>query len=158
LNLVVFDEQQVFNRAFDEILQLFEGLIEGFFSFGFGEKAERALGPGGFRIFINRDDVNRDVTSGEVHFESVQHAPAIHVWQMDIKGDGRRLKVPHHGESVSSALRHNALKAFFMRHFEKDTPVIGVILDNENRIIQNQQAIIKNQKKILANQSRILAK
>ena len=59
LNFIILDQQQVLHWPGYEILQMIHGFLQGIFGLGFSHVAKRALREGGFRIFIDGNDVNR---------------------------------------------------------------------------------------------------
>ena len=45
-------------------------------------------------LFLQRDDLHRDVARGRVELELVEHRPAEHVGQEDIERDRGRAELP----------------------------------------------------------------
>jgi len=111
LNFVILDQQQILDRSADEIFQSVERLLERFLGLGLRHETKRSLVARGLAILIHRDDVDRNMARGQIHFQPVQHAPAIEVRQMDIERHGRRLQLARQSQCVGSALGDDSFES-----------------------------------------------
>ncbi len=86
-------------------------------------------------LLFQANDLYRDVTRDWVQLELIQHGPAEHVRQKDIKRDRRWFVLASERKRRGSAGTDNAFEALIPRQIEEDPRIVDVILyDQKNGI------------------------
>ena len=79
LAVVVLDEEEVLDRAVDELLGLGQGLHQRVAVDRLLEEAEGAGPHAALALVVDRDDVDRHVAGALVVLQEVEQRPAVHV-------------------------------------------------------------------------------
>ena len=82
-------------------------------------------------VFIERDDLHRDVASQRVLLELTEHAPAQHVWQEDVERDSARLVLLGEFKRIGAAHSHEHLEVLVARKIDQDARIVGIVLDDQ---------------------------
>ena len=90
--------------------------------FGLGQVSPaRPASESGSVSSSTRDDLHRNVARGQIHFQPVQHAPAVQVRQMQVERDGIGLEFARQRQAQPNrAGATMPLKPLFVRHFQQD--------------------------------------
>jgi hypothetical protein len=87
------------------------------------------------RIIIHANDVDRDVPRRQIDLQTVQHAPAVEVRQMEVKRDGVRLQFACQRQGRGAAWCDHRFHSFFMREVHEHFCVGEIIFDNQHHSI-----------------------
>ena len=82
-------------------------------------------------VFIERDDLHRDVTRERVLLELAEHGPAQHVRQEHVERHCCRQVLLGEIERIGPARRDQHLEALLTREIHHDPRIVRIVLDDE---------------------------
>jgi hypothetical protein len=66
--------------------------------------------------------------------ENVEQPPAVHVRQIDVESDQRRIEPPHQRQCAAAGRRHHGLEAAIVRQIEQDAAELRIVLDDQQHV------------------------
>ncbi len=93
LDLAILDHQQPLRARGGEGLDSIERGLERVGSRRFDEVRERAVCQSVLTLFLERENLHRDMARRGIELELIQHGPTQHVGQEDVEGDRGRLEL-----------------------------------------------------------------
>jgi len=95
LDFVVFDEQQIFDRPFDELAQSDECLGQPALDDRFGDRRKRAMLEAEVAGVVSGNDQHGNMPRRRIIFQPIEHAPAIDIRETDIQGNPAEVVLTH---------------------------------------------------------------
>ena len=90
-------------------------------------------------VFIQGQDLDRNVAHGGVLLQMIEHGPTQHVWQEDIQGNGHGMELTRQCERFSTPSSNQHLESLVSRQIAEQAGVVRIILDNQ----QNGVGLLK---------------
>ena len=131
LGRVVLDDQQPLLARLGELLDPGQRLVDAFARRRLVDEGEGAARQAVLAVFVERDDLNRDMPGERVLLELAQHGPAQHVGQEYVERDRGRLILLGEVERIVAAHRQQRLEALVARQIDQDAGIVRIVLDNE---------------------------
>ena len=131
LDVVVLDDQQPFGARRDEVLDAVERCFQCLGGRRLDQVGKRAVRQAVLPLFLQRDDLHRDVPRRGIELEVVEHGPAEHVRQEDVQRDRRRAGIGGPATGRGAAGGDDALEALVARQPQQDARVMRVVLDDQ---------------------------
>ena len=82
-------------------------------------------------VFVQGDDLHRNVPGGRILLELAQYRPAKHVRQENIERYGGRMMGARQRERIRAQMRDQHLEALILRQFNHDARIMRIVLDNQ---------------------------
>ncbi len=82
-------------------------------------------------VFVERDDLHRDVPRQRIVLELAQHRPAEHVGQEDVERDGGRLELLGEIQRLRAARRDQHLEALVAGEVDQHARIMRIVLDDQ---------------------------
>ena len=82
-------------------------------------------------VFVERDDLHRNVPRQRIVLELAQHGPAEHVGQEDVERHGGRLELLGEIQRFRAARRDQHLEALVAGEIDQHARIMRVVLDDQ---------------------------
>ena len=82
-------------------------------------------------VFVERDDLDRNVPRQRIVLELAQHRPAEHVGQEDVERDRGRLELLGEVQRLRAARRDQNLEALVAGEVDQHPRIMRVVLDDQ---------------------------
>ncbi len=133
LGLVVLDDQQALAPRLGIGLDPSKRLPEAIGRGRLGQEREGATGQPVLAIFVEGDDLHRNMAGRGILLELAQHRPAEHVGQKNIERDGGRPVLVRELERFGATHRDDHLEPLVVGEIDQNARIVGIILDNQQR-------------------------
>ena len=80
-------------------------------------------------VFIQGQDLYRNVAHGGILLQVIEHGPTQHVRQEDIKGNGHGMELACQGEPFGAPSGNQNLESLVSRQIAEQTGIVGVMVD-----------------------------
>ena len=97
-------------------------------------------------VFVQRDDLHRDVAGQRILLELVQYRPAEHVGQEDVERHRRRLELLGKVERIDPAHGDQDLEAVIAREVHDHARIVRIVLDDQQDAVARRdgETIVRN--------------
>ena len=82
-------------------------------------------------VFVERDDLHRNVPGQRIVLELAQHGPAQHVRQEHVERNRGRLELLGEFERLGAARRDQHLEALVASQIDQDPRIMRIVLDDQ---------------------------
>ena len=143
---IVLDDEQAFAAWLGILHDLGQRRADPFGRGWLADIRKCAAGQGMLTVFVQCDDLNRNVPCQRVMFQLTEHGPAEHVGQEDIERYRGGLELLGEIQGFGAAGRAQDLKALIARQIDQDARIMRIILnDQKNRIPRFEiEAVIRD--------------
>ena len=129
--LVVLDDQEALAARLGVFLDLRQRRADALGGGRLVDEGEGAARQRVLAVFVQRDDLDRDVARQRIVLELAQHRPAEHVRQEDVERDGRGLILLGEIERLGAARGDQDLEALVARQIDQHARVMRVVFDDQ---------------------------
>ncbi len=130
---IIFHHQQALAAARGVVLDPGQGGLQALGCGGLGYEGESPAGQSVLPVFVQRDDLHRDVPGGRILLQLTQDRPAEHIGQEDVQRDCRRPELADEIEAFSATRGHQYFEPLFMGQVDQRAGIMRVVLDNQQR-------------------------
>ena len=131
LDLIVLDDQQALAPRLGKLLDARERVVDAFARRRLVDESEGAARQAMLAIFVERDDLHRNMPGERVLLELAEHVPAQHVGQEHVERYRGRLILLGEIERIVAAHRQQCLEALVAREIDQDAGVMRIVLDDQ---------------------------
>ena len=146
LHFVVLDDEQPLRARRDKLLDAVEAFIQPFRRRRLDRVGKRAVRKTVLALFLDGNNLNRNVPRRRIKLQIVQNCPAEHVRQENIQRDGRWQKLPRQCDCRVAARGRNRFEALVARKADKNARVMRIIFNDQQDAVArlDQIAVIGN--------------
>src|SRR5712671_2818121 len=130
-DIVIFDDQQPPGARCREFLYAIEGRHQPLCRWLLDKICEGAVGKAVLTLFLQSNDLHRNVTRSGIELELVQNGPAEHVGKEYIQRDSRGTKLSSKRKTHGSFQRYDSLETVIACEVEQDAGVVWIVFDDQ---------------------------
>ncbi len=131
LDPVVLDDQQALAARLGKLLDARQRLVDALARRRLVDEGEGAARETVLAVFVERDDLHRNVPGQRILLELAEHVPAQHVGQEHVERNRGRLILFGEIERIVAAHRQQRLEALVARQIDQDAGIVRIVLDDE---------------------------
>ena len=131
LGRIVLDHEQPLAARPGIFLDARDRRLHAFRRRRLGDERERAARERMLAVFVQRDDLHRNVAGQRILLELAQHRPAEHVGQEHVERDRGRLELLGQIQRIDAAHRDQHLEAVIAREIHDHARVVRIVLDDQ---------------------------
>ncbi len=141
LGRIVLDHQQLANARRGEFLDAVERRLQPLGGRGLVHEGERAALQAVLALFLDGEDLHRDVTRRGVALQLVEHRPAEHVRQEHVERDRRRAMLAREAQAFHAGLGDDRLELRVAREVEQHLRVVRIVFDDQQHAVLGLQIL-----------------
>ncbi len=132
---VILDDQEPLAAGLGVLLDLGQRRADAFGRGRLADVGECAARQSVLLVFVERDDLNRNVPRQRVVLQLAEHGPAEHIGQEHIERNRDGLELFGKLEGFRTARRDQNLKSLVARQIDQNPRIMRIVLDNQKNCI-----------------------